>query len=101
MRDKATQAQQHIRSDRNLNDGTRERRNGANGMTSRGTKYWNSGAIPLIAPEILGDIIAQVADMGVVISDTGEVLSVLANPASDAFRSLERWDGWGDPASGA
>ena len=65
---------------------------GAMYMTSRGTKYWNSGAIPLIAPEILGDIIAQVADVGVVISDTGTVLSVLVNPSSDTFRELERWE---------
>jgi transcriptional regulator PpsR len=61
-------------------------------MTSRGTKYWNSGAIPLIAPEILGDIIAQVADVGVVISDVGTVLSVLINPSNDAFRHLGRWE---------
>lgn len=61
-------------------------------MTSRGTKYWNSGAIPLIAPEILGDIIAQVADVGVVVSENGIVLSVLVNPASDAFRDLGRWE---------
>lgn len=61
-------------------------------MTSRGTKYWNSGAIPLIAPEILGDIIAEVADVGVVISETGSILSVLVNPNNDAFRQLERWE---------
>jgi len=61
-------------------------------MTSRGTKYWDSGAIPLIAPEILGDIISQVADLGVVISDHGTVLSVLVNPANDSFRALDRWE---------
>ncbi|MGJ8621794.1 MAG: transcriptional regulator PpsR [Yoonia sp.] len=61
-------------------------------MTSRGTKYWDSGAIPLIAPEILGDIIAQVADVGVVISDTGTVLSVLVNPGNPVFKSLVRWE---------
>ncbi|WP_100368238.1 transcriptional regulator PpsR [Yoonia maricola] len=61
-------------------------------MTSRGTKYWNSGAIPLIAPEILGDIIAEVADVGVVISDNGSILSVLVNPANEAFRQLESWE---------
>ena len=61
-------------------------------MTSRGTKYWNSGAIPLIAPEILGDIIAEVADVGVVISDTGTILSVLANPSNDAFLRIEKWE---------
>jgi transcriptional regulator PpsR len=62
-------------------------------MTSRGTRYWNSGAIPLIAPEILGDIIADVADLAVVISDAGTVLSVLVNPAQDFFRRLEHWEG--------
>lgn len=61
-------------------------------MTSRGTKYWNSGAIPLIAPEILGDIIAEVADVGVVISETGSILSVIVNPDNDAFRQLELWE---------
>ena len=62
-------------------------------MTSRGTKYWNSGAIPLIAPEILGDIIAQVADVGIVISEDAQVLSVLANPSSPSFQKLESWEG--------
>jgi hypothetical protein len=62
-------------------------------VTARGTKYWNSGAIPLIAPEILGNIIAEVADLGIVISDTGQVLSVLVNPLHDIFRRLENWEG--------
>ena len=66
---------------------------GAPNMTSRGAKYWNSGAIPLIAPEILGDIIAQVADVGVVISESGTVLSVLVNPSNQAFQVLSRWEG--------
>lgn len=61
-------------------------------MTSRGAKYWTSGAIPLIAPEILGDIIAKVADVGVVISDVGTVLSVLANPENDGTSRLESWE---------
>ena len=61
-------------------------------MTSRGTKYWNSGSVPLIAPEILGNIIAEVADLGIVISDAGDVLSVLVNPLYDSFRSLERFE---------
>jgi transcriptional regulator PpsR len=62
-------------------------------LTSRGAKYWNSGAIPLIAPDILGDIIADVADLAVVVSETGMVLSVLVNPVHDFFRRLEQWDG--------
>ena len=66
---------------------------GVRSMTSRGTKYWDSGAIPLIAPEILGNIIAEVADLGIVISETGNVLSVIVNPLYDSFRTLERWEG--------
>ncbi len=62
-------------------------------MTSRGTKYWNSGAIPLIGPDILGDIITEVADIGIVVNDDGTVLSVLVNPNYEAFRRLEQIEG--------
>lgn len=62
-------------------------------MTSRGTKYWSSGAIPLIAPEILGDIISAVADLSIVISEDGVILSVLANPAQSRFQKLDQWEG--------
>ena len=62
-------------------------------MTSRGTKYWDSGAIPLIAPEILGNIISEVADLAIVIAESGMVLSVLVNPMQDSFRRLESWEG--------
>jgi transcriptional regulator PpsR len=62
-------------------------------VTSRGTKYWSSGAIPLIAPELLGDVIASAADLAVVISDTGKVLSVLPNPNHRSFGQIEHWEG--------
>ena len=62
-------------------------------MTSRGQKYWESGAIPLIAPEILGDIITQVADVAFVIDDGGHVLSVLLNPNFDAGQHLSGLEG--------
>ena len=62
-------------------------------MTSRGTKYWDSGAIPLIAPDILGNIISEVADLAIVIAETGTILSVLVNPLQDGFRQLESWEG--------
>ena len=61
-------------------------------MTSRGTQFWNGGSIPLIAPEILGDIIASLADMAVVISNDGTVLSILANPIHSAFADLNHWE---------
>ncbi len=62
-------------------------------MKSRGAKFWQGGSIPLIAPEILGNIIAEVADVGVVISDAGIILSVLVNPMHDEFSRLEDWEG--------
>ncbi|MEL6839235.1 MAG: transcriptional regulator PpsR [Pseudomonadota bacterium] len=59
-------------------------------MTSRGTKYWDSGAIPLIAPEMLGDIITEVADLGIVISENGTVLSVLVSAENRSFAVLKQ-----------
>lgn len=62
-------------------------------MTSRGTKYWSSGAIPLIAPELLGDIIATASDIAIVVSVEGTVLSVLVNPNHKSFGRLDHWEG--------
>jgi len=62
-------------------------------VTARGRQYWDSGQIPLIAPEILGNIITEVADFAVVISDTGEVLSVMVDTAKPASAKLEAWEG--------
>jgi len=62
-------------------------------MTSRGAKYWNSGAIPLIAPEILGDIIAEVADFAIVLSDEGQILSNLINPSNPEAARFDSWEG--------
>ena len=64
-------------------------------MTPRGTKYWNSGDIPLIAPDILGNILTAVADVGLVISDDGVVLSALLNPAFTDRERFEKLEGSG------
>lgn len=62
-------------------------------LTSRGTKYWKSGTIPLIGPEILGSIISEIADLAIVISDSGAILSVLVNPLQDFRVQIESWEG--------
>jgi len=62
-------------------------------VTPRGTKYWSSGSIPLIAPELLGDIIATASDIAVVVSPEGNVLSVLINQSSRSFGRLQHWEG--------
>ncbi len=68
-------------------------KHGADAVSSRGTKYWNSGAIPLIGPDVLGDIIANAADIAIVISDVGQILSVMVNPHHAGFGRLESWEG--------
>lgn len=62
-------------------------------MTSRGARYWSGGAVPLIAPEILGDIVAGVADLSIVVTAEGRVLSVLTNPAHRTHDALGHWEG--------
>ncbi|ARC90427.1 transcriptional regulator PpsR [Rhodovulum sp. MB263] len=62
-------------------------------MTSRGSKYWNSGAIPLIAPEMLGEIIATASDIALVISPEGRILSVMVNKDHHAHGRIDHWDG--------
>ena len=62
-------------------------------VTPRGTRYWSSGSIPLIAPELLGDIIASASDIAVVISEEGSVLSVIADAAQIGVDRLSSWEG--------
>jgi transcriptional regulator PpsR len=62
-------------------------------VKSRGAKYWNTGAIPLVAPDLLGDIISTASDIAIVVSGEGSVLSVLINPNHRSFGQLEHWDG--------
>ena len=62
-------------------------------MTPRGTRYWSSGSIPLVAPELLGDIIASASDLAIVVSEEGSVLSVLADAAQKNLQRLAGWEG--------
>ena len=66
---------------------------GDGAMSSRGGRYWSSGSIPLIGPETLGDIIATAGDIAIVISDIGQILSVLVNPTNPSFGNLDHWEG--------
>lgn len=62
-------------------------------MTSRGAKYWDNGAIPLIAPDVLGDIISEIADIGIVMTEQAEILSVILNPSMGVYSSLKSYEG--------
>ncbi|MEO0676210.1 MAG: transcriptional regulator PpsR [Pseudomonadota bacterium] len=62
-------------------------------MTSRGMKYWSTGSIPLIAPEMLGGIISSASDLSLVISDDATILSVLVNREARSLGNLVHWEG--------
>lgn len=66
-------------------------------MTSRGARYWSSGAIPLMAPEMLGDVIAAASDIALILTPEGRVLSVLIGAQSGgggaAIGPLDHWEG--------
>ncbi|WOI56158.1 transcriptional regulator PpsR [Palleronia sp. LCG004] len=62
-------------------------------MTSRGARDWPQGAMPLVAPELLSSIVARAADISIVISDMGQVQSVLVNPDLQGFGDLDDWQG--------
>ena len=62
-------------------------------VTSRGMKYWSTGAIPLIAPEMLGGIISSASDLSLVISEDAKILSALVNPEARSLGRLEHWEG--------
>jgi len=61
-------------------------------MSTSGTTYWTPGSVPLIAPEILGDILSTAADLSLVVSPEGRVLSILRNPDNGRLRDVEGWE---------
>ena len=79
--------------DGGISHGQQNAQKAAKPMTSRGTKYWSSGSIPLIGPDVLGGIISKASDVAIVISETGTVLSVLVNPDHRGFGKIEEWEG--------
>lgn len=60
-------------------------------MTSRGSAEWDLGAIPIFAPEILGEVISALADLAVVVTDDGKVVSVLADTMRGSSADPSRW----------
>lgn len=63
------------------------------GMSSRGTKYWNIGSIPLIAPDVLGGIISDISDIAIVVGEDGMILSVLVDNIGRSLGAGKNWEG--------
>jgi transcriptional regulator PpsR len=54
---------------------------------------WTSGLIPMIQPEAVTEILSRVADLALVVSETGKVMGVLSNPKSNIQLGFSRWEG--------
>jgi transcriptional regulator PpsR len=62
-------------------------------MNSKGAKFWSSGAVPLITPDELRDIISVAADIALIVSREGIIHSVLINANDASYGSLSHWEG--------
>lgn len=62
-------------------------------MTSDGRHLLNGGNIPLIAPDLLSEIISTTADISLLVSAAGRIESVLINPHHASFGQLSGWEG--------
>ncbi|RGP36992.1 transcriptional regulator PpsR [Pseudotabrizicola alkalilacus] len=62
-------------------------------MTTDGRHLLNGGKLPLIAPELLGEIIASAGDLALLISPSHKVVSVLVNPAQGIQARVADWEG--------
>lgn len=62
-------------------------------MTSDGRHLLNGGNIPLIAPDLLSEIISTTADISLLVSAAGRIASVLINPHHASFGQLSSWEG--------
>ncbi|MFN3723470.1 MAG: transcriptional regulator PpsR [Paracoccaceae bacterium] len=62
-------------------------------MTTDGRHLLNSGKLPLIAPELLADIIASACDIALLVSPSHKVVSVLVNPGHGIQARVADWEG--------
>ena len=62
-------------------------------MTTGGSSFWKSGAVPLIEPAFLGSIISAASDIAIVVSSSRTILSVLVNENDESFGNLKHWEG--------
>lgn len=66
-------------------------------MKGEGEKTWTDGLLPEIAPDVMTNILARVADLALILSPEGDVLRGLRNPNSKIRVDPAIWEG--DPLS--
>jgi transcriptional regulator PpsR len=62
-------------------------------MTTGGTNFWTSGAVPLVDPEQLSEIIGAASDISIVVDTAAVIQSVIVSPSADSFGNLRHWEG--------
>lgn len=62
-------------------------------MTTDGRHLLNGGKLPLIAPDLLGEILATASDVALLVAPSRRIISVLVNPHHRSFGQLTDWEG--------
>lgn len=62
-------------------------------MTTDGRHLLNGGKLPLIAPDLLSEILATASDIALLVSPSRRIISVLVNPHHRSFGQLTDWEG--------
>lgn len=62
-------------------------------MTTDGRHLLNGGKLPLIAPDLLGEILASASDIALLVAPSRRIISVLVNPHHRSFGQLTDWEG--------
>lgn len=68
-------------------------RRSVNPVTTDGRHLLNSGKIPLIAPELLTEILSSASDIALLVDADLRIMSVLVNPNHRSFGQLSDWEG--------
>jgi transcriptional regulator PpsR len=62
-------------------------------LTTDGRQLINAGKVPLIAPEVLSEIISTASDIALFVAPDLRVVSVLVNPTHRSYGQLTEWEG--------
>ena len=62
-------------------------------MTTDGRHLMNSGRLPVIAPDLLTEILASASDIALMVAPSRRVSVVLVNPHHRSFGQLTDWEG--------
>jgi transcriptional regulator PpsR len=62
-------------------------------VTTDGRQLVNAGKVPLVAPEVLSEILSTASDITLLVAPDHRVVSVLVNPSHRFYGQLSDWEG--------